>query len=701
MKLRSRLVVAFLLLSVLPLAAVTAYSYRSSLQAFHQAVQAETGALADEMEHRMDEVTAELEQRVDRLWDLPVRAAQAESAGPATAGAVPSGRTASSRPAPAGRWPDVSRQIADALGEAATFLERIEFMPAIPPPDRTGPRLPRPSARPGARPGRASGSSAGAATSSPPSPRPPSPIVIDLRALVAEATRDDPDARAAAERALELLDELQTKFGPLAGLGVRGAALGLKLGAGALARLAAEQAQQARTGGGTEGASRARRSWLRGGYLGMPVTREGQTVGEVKAKVNLREVLHSVLSRTRREQGEIPFAIDEDGNLYTLTAADRTRLEQLGIPSGASAPRRTDPWVVVTRKDPRGVTFGIARPVGASLAEIRRASVRNLGLGLAVIVVALLGIYPVSSHMTRHLSALAAGARAIARGRLDTHVPVRSRDEFGELARAFNQMARDLAERQQLLVEQERLRRELELCRQIQNEMLPREPLRMGLTEVRGVSIPAREVGGDFFNYFLVPEGRLALVVGDVSGKGVSAALLMANIQATLRARLPLERDLAALADAIDRDVDRSTPRGVFVTLFAGVIEPDGSTLRYVNAGHNPQFVLRRSGEIERLSGTGLPIGLFAGHGYTERTVPLGDGDHLLFYTDGIVEAENERGEDFGIERLEALLAGGSADGVDELLVRVERAVREFRGAAEPIDDATLMAVRVGTGASR
>jgi sigma-B regulation protein RsbU (phosphoserine phosphatase) len=274
-------------------------------------------------------------------------------------------------------------------------------------------------------------------------------------------------------------------------------------------------------------------------------------------------------------------------------------------------------------------------------------------------------------------------------------VPVRSRDEFGLLAEAFNRMTGDLESHQKMLVEQERLKRELELCRQIQNEMLPHESLRLGLTEVKGVSIPAREVGGDFFNYFMLPDGQMALLVGDVSGKGVSAALLMANIQATLRARLPLEHDLAVLVDAVDREIERNTPRGVYLTLFVGILDPRQQTLRYVNAGHNPQFVRRSSGELERLKGTGMPVGLFAGHGYEERVVQLGDGDLLFFYTDGMVETENETGEMFSTERLEALITASAEERVEDTLARIEQTVRAFRGAAEPFDDATMMALRL------
>jgi sigma-B regulation protein RsbU (phosphoserine phosphatase) len=354
--------------------------------------------------------------------------------------------------------------------------------------------------------------------------------------------------------------------------------------------------------------------------------------------------------------------------------------------------------MVVTRADASGVVFGLARPVAASLGEIRRTSVRNLATGLALVGLALIGVIPVSRGMTRHLSALTAGADQLARGDLSARVPVNSSDEFGQLARSFNHMAAGLESHQQLVVEQERLHRELELCRRIQTEMLPRSPLRLGLTEVKGLSLPAREVGGDFFNYFVLPGGSLALVVGDVSGKGVSAALLMANIQATLRARMPLEQDLARLLETIDHEVDERTPGGVYVTLFVGILDTGRRVMRYVNAGHNPQFVLRAGGTIERMSSAGLPVGLYPGHGYTEHQVELGGADLLFFYTDGMVEAENEAGEMFGSDRLEALLIAEHETGVDDLIERVERTVREFRGAAEPLDDATIMALRLDHG---
>ena len=353
-------------------------------------------------------------------------------------------------------------------------------------------------------------------------------------------------------------------------------------------------------------------------------------------------------------------------------------------------------WIVVTRRDPSGIVFGLARPIRESLREMRQASFRNLAVGLLLIAGAFAVILPLASRLTRHLSALNAGVQRLAAGDRAARVDVNTGDEVGELAHSFNRMASELEAHDRLLVKQERLARELELCRQIQNEMLPHGPLKLGLAEIAGVSIPAREVGGDFFNYFPLADGRIAVLVGDVSGKGVGAALLMANIQATLRARLQLESDLAQLADSVDHDIAANTPPEVYITLFVGLLDPPRRELRYVNAGHNPQFLLRADGGVERLASTGLPVGLLPGRGFEERHVAVEPGDLLFLYTDGAVEAPNEDGEFFDADRLQQALVAASAEGIDEVLVSVERAIRAFRGEADPADDATMLALRLG-----
>jgi sigma-B regulation protein RsbU (phosphoserine phosphatase) len=426
-------------------------------------------------------------------------------------------------------------------------------------------------------------------------------------------------------------------------------------------------------------------------------------VATVRAHLEKDRLMRELLGPGGHRPGEIPFAVDAAGHVHAADA-DVGRLPNLSAVAASSGPeegRQTLPdWVVVTRRDPgSGLTFGVARPIREPLKEIRRTALRNLGLGLGAVALGVLGIIPLSRRITRDLGTLTAGAERLARGDLDARVSVRSRDEVGRLADAFNRMAHDLRENQDRVLAQERLQKELEMGRRIQEEMLPRDPLRVAFAEVKGVSIPAREVGGDLFNYFTLPGGEAALLVGDVSGKGVAAALLMANLQATLRARLPLERNLSTLAEDLDNEIGATTGGGAYLTLFLGVLDATG-TMRYVNAGHNMPFALHADGRIEPLESTGRPLGLLVGGGFIERMVRLEPGSSLLLYTDGVIESENAAGEPFGVERLQQLLVRERTTGLDGILSRIEEAVRAYREGAEPADDATMVVLKVGSAAA-
>lgn len=427
-----------------------------------------------------------------------------------------------------------------------------------------------------------------------------------------------------------------------------------------------------------------------------------ELVGKVSAEISSQRLLYHVLMRTQPKQGEIPFAIDTDGKLHATNPADLKKLQSLPLPQAGNKTgiqqqvATANNWVVMTRKDSHsGLTFGIARPIGDRLGDLRRTTARNMGYGLGVIALALIGIIPLSSRMTRNLTVLTKEAENLAHGDLTARVQVASKDEFGKLAQAFNRMAQDLSENQKHLVERERMRKELEMCRKIQEELLPRKSLRSGAIEVKGVSIPAREVGGDFFNYFPMPDGTMALLIGDVSGKGLPAALLMANLQATIQARLPLELDLVKLAEQLDSEIAVNNSEA-YLTLFIAVLDSQSLNLRYVNAGHNPQFLLHSDGSAEQLQSTGRPIGLLAGGGFQEKTVLLKNQDSLFFYTDGLVEAVNEADEEFGMARLEALLVEERTRGLEGMLANVEKAISKYRGGIEAVDDATMMLLKIG-----
>jgi serine phosphatase RsbU (regulator of sigma subunit) len=592
--------------------------------------------------------------------------------------------------------------VAPMLGETASLVERVEFHPMTPPPPGAPPdavsppgapwagrqegRNPfQPPLPPGAYPGRGRGRGGPWPGTPPTPPTPPEVIVVDVQQAIEDAKKAVRTEMAAS------MPELTPLVEESLNAALPAAEAALKAAAGTAARAAEAQ---------TASAAREMQMQVEGRRVEIAVKQDGKVVGKANAMLNLDRTLRTVFALARRDQGEIPFAIDTRGALHNPDPEQRRVLESFGVTSlGPAAtdgkPRRAGDWLIVARRDPSGLIFGIARPIGESLREIRRTSVRNLSLGLLVIALALIGIVPISHGMTRHLTSLDAGVRQLAAGDFKTRVPVRSSDEFGSLAKAFNQMAEDLERHQALVVERERLRKELELSRLIQTEMLPRAPLRLGAAEIKGISIPAREVGGDFFNYFALSDGRLALLVGDVSGKGVSAALLMANVQATLRARLAHEADLARLATDLDREIDETTPGPVYLTLFLGILDIARQELRYVNAGHNPQFVIHEGNGFEVMGATGLPIALYPGQPYGEEVVPARPGDLLFFYTDGLVEAEDESGEMFGFDRLKALLGREQRQGVDTVLHEVEEAVRRFRGNHEPMDDATLMALRL------
>jgi serine phosphatase RsbU (regulator of sigma subunit) len=745
MRIRTRLSLAFFLISVVPLGLVTAYSYSSSAAALRRAVEGQADQMAAEMGDRMAWVMTDLGDRVERLWRMRVDAPAASTGQPAS-------------PEPDEKAAAELRSVATAmLAEAAPLVRRLEFepspagsldplAPAVGPParpdgpPRAGPDFesPRggrrtpgaggrpPTGRPGSSPapgqprvrveggppGRPGGPGpAGVPVLAPGMPR----VVIEMPAPRAAATPGQtlgaleslsPEAIYAWRRAIQRQAEREADLRARGTIGPPprapqppGAPAVPPPGASSTAASVVPQAEVAR-----RHAERADRmlALARGQALQFQVTRNGQKVGAISATVDRNRMIETVLSLGRRERGEIPFVLDAGGELHTVDPDAVRTARELGLAATArtalasASTQMAGDWIVVTRRDPSGIVFGLARPIRESLREMRRASLRNLAMGLLLIAGAFAVILPLASRLTRHLTALNAGVQRLAAGDRTVRVSVPAADEVGELAQSFNRMASELEAHDQLLVKQERLARELELCRQIQNEMLPHGPLKLGLAEIAGVSIPAREVGGDFFNYFPLADGRIVVLVGDVSGKGVGAALLMANIQATLRARLQLESDLARLADSVDRDIAANTPPEVYITLFVGLLDPPQRELRYVNAGHNPQFLLRADGTTERLDATGLPVGLLPGHGFEERHIQVEPGDLLFLYTDGAVEAPNEDGDFFDADRLQQALVAASAEGVDQVLVSVERAVRAFRGLADPADDATMLALRLG-----
>jgi len=242
-------------------------------------------------------------------------------------------------------------------------------------------------------------------------------------------------------------------------------------------------------------------------------------------------------------------------------------------------------------------------------------------------------------------------------------------------------------------IERERIEQELKVARSIQQASLPVEVPELEGWEIAPHYQPAREVGGDFYDFFELPNGRLGIVVGDATGKGVPAALVMASARSMLRAVAQTSNSPGEVLRRVNDALVTDIPATMFVTCFYAVLEPKSASLRYANVGHDLPYLRRTSGEAEELRARGMPLGLMPGMGYEEKETSLQAGEAALFYSDGIVEAHNPKGEMFGFPRLRVLVGEhGKERSLGETLLEE---LYSFTGEGwEQEDDITLLTLK-------
>jgi sigma-B regulation protein RsbU (phosphoserine phosphatase) len=240
-----------------------------------------------------------------------------------------------------------------------------------------------------------------------------------------------------------------------------------------------------------------------------------------------------------------------------------------------------------------------------------------------------------------------------------------------------------------------RARTEIEIARNVQQRLFPPPSRHLGSTDYAGRCAPAREVGGDYYDFFDLAPGVLGFVLADVSGKGIAAALLMANLQGCFRSHAAIALDSPrSLLCAVNRLFYDSTPPEQFATLFFGQYDEHARRLRYVNCGHPAPIVIAGAGGLERLGTTATVLGAFRDWDCEERSVQLAPGDTLLAFSDGVTEAGIEAGEEFGEERLLEILRRHQRSPLDSLiggLIEAAQAAGEVQG-----DDITVVALRAG-----
>ncbi|MCL2190439.1 MAG: SpoIIE family protein phosphatase [Treponema sp.] len=408
------------------------------------------------------------------------------------------------------------------------------------------------------------------------------------------------------------------------------------------------------------------------------------------------------------------------GLSMTLGATGMTELEMDGIPFYvAYAPIRTLGWslgVTVPAQEIYVPVMQIESQIW-EITEANRAAIDMYILFLAgsialLILLILPAIAFFAIRFTRAITgpvlALSHGVQEVAGGNLGREVVVRTGDELEQLASSFNEMTSQLrahiAETARATAERERMDTELDIATRIQANMLPNNfpPFRdrKNTLDLYAEVHPAREVGGDFYDFFFIDDDRFAVVVADVSGKGIPAALFMATTKTIVKNRLQNQDNLELALETANRELCDSNTTGMFVTMWLCVLEISSGRLSYVNAGHNPPMLLRGNRDEGRgfeflVSQADLVLAAMEDTRYRCQQVQMEKGDMLFLYTDGIVEAENAEGAFYGKNRMKEFLDANAPRPLREILPGLRNDIEIFANGAEQSDDITMLALRI------
>ncbi|MFV0388405.1 MAG: SpoIIE family protein phosphatase [Pyrinomonadaceae bacterium] len=243
-------------------------------------------------------------------------------------------------------------------------------------------------------------------------------------------------------------------------------------------------------------------------------------------------------------------------------------------------------------------------------------------------------------------------------------------------------------------LEKQRLEHELALATEIQQRFQPSAPPLIQGYEFQGISFACYEIGGDYYDFIARKNGKMLVALGDVSGKGTAAALLMSSLHAAIHAQAVANRSLEEIVCSVNDYLSFNTPSNRFVTFFVGELDPETGEMPYINAGHNPPLIARNTGVVNELDSGGFPLGIMPGTEYDLGKISLASGDGLVVFSDGVSEATNIEGEEFGVERLTEVVRGNlhrSASGIRD---KIESALSGFTKTAAANDDITMVIVK-------
>jgi len=384
-----------------------------------------------------------------------------------------------------------------------------------------------------------------------------------------------------------------------------------------------------------------------------------------------------------------------------------------GGPVFFSVAERTDWETGKTDLKPMGIRYSpqaLVRRLSPASMDIGDALVKGLvvvgATFLVVYCVALVLGLMLARSITRSIHGLSVGTQRLRQGDFSHPIPIHSRDQLGELAESFNVMAHGIQDLLREQAEKERLEEELRIARQIQMSLLPQGTVGLPGLRIAALCLPAAEVGGDYYDLLPLSDTKMGVLVADVSGKGTSAALYMAELKGLVLSLSRIHDSPARLLGEANRILAANMDPRSFITMTYAVVDTAARTLRYARAGHNPMIHLEaKTGRTHVLAPQGIGLGMDRGDRFEEvleeKVVKLEQGDVFVFFTDGLSEAMNADAELFGERRLrdvvEAAESVGTAemDDTDDMKERILTAVRDFVGEAAQHDDMTMVILKV------
>ncbi len=390
-------------------------------------------------------------------------------------------------------------------------------------------------------------------------------------------------------------------------------------------------------------------------------------------------------------------------NFADFTVVGASTLEPI-LWGGGREERLAEPlFVSVTTR-----IFTLNSQILATLGRFSRIYVTALWIVAAVFLVIELFSLVIGVRLTRSITTtvdkLYDATERVKAGDFTYRINFRARDQLSALGESFDNMTTSVERLLRESQEKSRLDSEIEIAREVQRQLFPRSPPRIPGFELYGICKPARSVSGDYYDFLVLGENRVGLVVGDVSGKGIFAAMLMAAIQSAIRAQLydglspsgisgaaPIST--AEVVARLNRQLFENTPAERYATFFYAVYDGKTRMLTYTNAGHLPPLIFRRGG-IERLKTGGTVVGLFSPLTYEQAEVELQPGDLVLAFTDGVTEPENHYGEEFGEPRVIEVVRRAMGTSPEALVEEVYRSVADWTGSPELQDDMTMVVAK-------